>query len=101
MKKFLAAALVAGLGIGGTTLAYAGGGPNGNNNHGLCTAYFNGSDTGRQHKHDAGPFEALEAAAQEGDYQQQDESIEHAVMDYCNATSGGKEIGGNPTLPSS
>lgn len=77
-------------------------GPNGHNNHGLCTAYFNGSDTGREHKHNAGPFVALEEAAVDGGYQEgQDESIEHAVMDFCNATAGDKGIGGNPTLPES
>jgi hypothetical protein len=38
-------------------------GPNGHNNHGLCTAYFAGSDNGQSHKHKAGPFVGLEDAA--------------------------------------
>jgi hypothetical protein len=102
VKKLIASA-VAALAIigGGTTIALAGPGPNGHNNHGLCTAYFNGSDTGRENKHNAGPFVALEKAAVDGGYQDQDgESVEHAVMDYCNATTD-KGIGGNPTLPES
>jgi len=43
--------------------AFAKPGPNGHNNHGLCTAYFAGSATGQSHKHAAGPFVALEDAA--------------------------------------
>jgi len=111
MKKLIASVFVAALVAGGAGVASAknngsnaGGnpGPNGANNHGLCTAYFNGSDNGRENKHNAGPFVALEKAAQDGGYQDgDDESIEHAVMDYCIATTGEKGIGGNPTLPES
>lgn len=110
MKKLIASVFVAALLAGSAGAASAkndgsnaGGnpGPNGANNHGLCTAYFNGSDTGREHKHNAGPFVALEKAAVDGGYQDEDgESVEHAVMDFCNATDS-KGIGGNPTLPES
>ena len=100
MRKALLTAAITAVLASGAAGVIAKPGPNGNNNHGLCTAYFNGSDTGREHKHDAGPFVALEKAAQDGGYQQDNESIEHAVMDYCNATSD-KGIGGNPTLPDS
>ena len=101
MKKVVAGivAVIALLGSAGVVMAKPG--PNGKNNHGLCTAYFNGSDNGREHKHQAGPFQALEQAARDGGYQDEDgESIEHAVMEYCNATSE-KGIGGNPELPES
>jgi hypothetical protein len=42
-------------------------GPNGHNNHGLCTAYFAGSETGQEHKRNAPPFQALEEAAEQND----------------------------------
>jgi len=60
----------------------AGPGPNGNNNHGLCTAYFNGQKNG----HDNGsprPFAALEAAA---------ETAEMTMYEYCSQF----DIKGNP-----
>jgi hypothetical protein len=72
-----AAALVAG---GGAALAEPG--PNGHNNHGLCTAYFSGSENGQAHKHKAPPFANLEAAA---------EAADQTVEEYCAAaTPGGK-----------
>lgn len=42
-------------------------GPNGNNNKGLCTAYFNGQKKGHDKHGDPGPFQALEDAAAEED----------------------------------
>lgn len=101
MKK-VTAIVIAGLAVlGSASMAIAKPGPNGKNNHGLCAAYFNGSDTGRENKRQAPPFKALEEAARDAGYQDQEgESIEHAVMEYCNATSD-KGIGGNPTLPES
>lgn len=36
------------------------------NAYGLCKAYFAGSPTGQAHKHQAGPFQALVAAACSG-----------------------------------
>lgn len=65
MQKRLAIIFAATLvmGSGAMGLAHAAPGPNGSNNRGLCTAYYNGSPTGQLHKHKAGPFVALEKAA--------------------------------------
>lgn len=65
-------------------------GPNGRNNHGLCTAYFAGSANGRAHKRNAPPFQNLERAAgvEEGDTP---EEIDQKVREFCrSATPGGK-----------
>lgn len=85
MKKLIAASILALLATGGSmTIAKADPGPNGNNNHGLCTAYFAGSDNGRAHKRNAPPFQALEAAAEaEGDTQDERDA---AVREYCQET---------------
>lgn len=42
-------------------------GPNGNNNFGLCTAYFSGSDNGQENKRKAPPFQGLENEAEAAD----------------------------------
>lgn len=89
------------------TIAGAAPGPNGNNNHGLCTAYFNGSQTGRDNKHQAGPFVALEAAANARDGKDNDDDglvdepdeVARAVWDWCGANTGGKGVGGQPANP--
>lgn len=75
-------------------------GPNGNNNKGLCTAYFNGQKKGHDKHGDPGPFQALEDAANEdgepiddsepgseGDLEQAE-----AVYAFCDGL-----IGGNPS----
>jgi hypothetical protein len=101
LKKFLIATAIAtlvttgaGIGIGQAK----GPGPNGSNNHGLCTAYFNGSQNGQDHKHQAGPFQALEAAADDGN---SSTSPEQDVWNWCNDTTNNpKGVGGNPTPPS-
>jgi hypothetical protein len=81
--------------VGGTAgAAMAEPGPNGNNNHGLCTAYFAGSENGRAHKHKAPPFAALEQAARDSGYQDDGETIEKAVADYCEANGAKKNNGG-------
>lgn len=92
------AALVAGGAVGA---AFAAPGPNGHNNHGLCTAYFNGSETGRAHKRNAPPFQALEQAAHEYDDQTGDEydNAEDEVYKFCTSAENPKGIGGNPTTP--
>jgi hypothetical protein len=106
LKKLLAA-LVAAAAFGGiVNVAVAEPGPNGSNNHGLCTAYFNGSANGRAHKQEAGPFVALMMAAansdgvdndDDGDTDEGDETTgAEGVFDYC--TEFG--IGGNPDDPS-
>jgi len=99
-KSLIAAAiaslLAAGAGLG---IASAAPGPNGHNNHGLCTAYFNGSANGQAHKHQAGPFQALEAAASDND---DNTSPAEDVWNWCNDTANNpKGIGGNPDDPTS
>lgn len=86
MKKLIAASILALVAAdGGVTVAKAEPGPNGNNNHGLCTAYFSGSENGRAHKRNAPPFQALEEAAgvEEDDTQEQRDA---AVREYCQQT---------------
>lgn len=75
-----AAALIA----GGTVVAIADPGPNGHNTHGLCTAYFAGSEKGQEMKRKAPPFVGLEAAA---------EAADQTVEEYCaaNDTKGSKK----------
>ncbi|HEX4901236.1 MAG TPA: hypothetical protein VFV42_00405 [Acidimicrobiales bacterium] len=98
MKKILAtlgAALMM-LGLFGAASAQAAPGPDadGPAKKGLCTAYFNGSDTGRANKRGAPPFQNLEAAA---------ELAEMTVEAFCgvvrddedNVTDDGL-VGGNP-----
>ena len=96
MKKTLAtaAAVAMMLGLWGAGTADATPGPNGKNDKGLCTAYFNGSDTGRANKRGAPPFQGLEAAAEEAGV---------SVAEFCGATVGDDgevtdpgPIGGNP-----
>lgn len=97
MKKIIAIAVgaLSILGLAGTSLAASG--PNGKNNHGLCTAYFNGSATGREHKHKAGPFVALETAADDGDAET---SPEEDVWLWCSDLANNpKGIGGQPEDP--
>ena len=109
MKKVLVIAIgLLGLLGGAVGVATAAPGPNGNNNHGLCTAYFNGSETGRANKHKAGPFVALENAAEARDGKDNDEDgqtdeadeVARAVWDWCSdPTNNPKGIGGNPDDP--
>ena len=73
-----AAAMLAGAGLG-TSVAQPG--PNGNNNQGLCTAYFNGSEKGQEKKRKAPPFQGLEAAADA-----QDQTVE----EFCEGLVGGR-----------
>lgn len=84
--------MTAGLFIGGAAFAQAAPGPNGHNDHGLCTAYFNGQKKGWEKK-DASPapFAALERAADDGD---SDTSVTQDVFNYCNGVAKG--ISGNP-----
>ena len=114
MKRLLAAALM-GLLLAGFTVvaAQATPGPNGSNDHGLCTAYFNGQKVGhgdgenpdRQPK----PFDALEAVGRaytdsdgadndrNGEVDEENEnsalSAAENIFNFCN---DGGLIGGNP-----
>lgn len=94
MKKRLLALVFASLtASSGLAVAQAAPGPNGNNDHGICTAYFNGQKKGHEEGNGPGPFGALEDA--NGDDLQ-------AIFDFCNAVEGngngegGDGIGGNP-----
>lgn len=75
----LAAAVVLTGAGAGPVMAAAG--PRGHNNRGLCTAYFNGSQRGRENKRRAKPFVALEkAAAEKG----------QTVAQFCAGMVGGR-----------
>lgn len=91
MKKRIAtvfaATLVMSTGVVG--LAHAAPGPNGSNNHGLCTAYYNGSPTGQDHKHKAGPFVALEQAADQAGNGDGTASADE-VAAFCDGLVGGR-----------
>jgi len=98
MKKLLAAlgASLMLLGLFGAASAQAAPGPdaNGPAKKGLCTAYFNGSDTGRANKRGAPPFQNLEAAAEAND-QLVEEFCGVVRDDDGNVTDDGL-VGGNP-----
>ena len=84
-----------------------GGGQNSCNLHGLCTAYFAGSDNGQQHKHQAPPFQALQNAACSGGpmdcgagecscFNGRCEDLGQCVADFCPDTNPGGH-GRNPS----
>ena len=91
--------------LGGVNLANAEPGPNDSNNHGLCTAYFNGQKNGHDKNGQPGPFQALEDAAREhtnsdgvdndGDGQidedgeDQDLSAAENIANYCDGQVSG------------
>lgn len=76
-KTMLAVPALAAVIIGsGAVVAVATPGPNGHNTHGLCTAYFAGSEKGQEQKRKAPPFQGLEAAA---------EAADQTVAEYCAA----------------
>lgn len=72
-------------------------GPNGNNDKGLCTAYFNGQKNGHEEGNGPGPFGALEDKSTD-DGSNEDKTPEQQVSDdvfeYCQQY----QIGGNPEL---
>jgi hypothetical protein len=105
--KKLIAVIIAATAFGGVVnAATADPGPNDHNNHGLCTAFFNGSENGRANKSEAGPFVALmmEAANSDGVDNDEDGSTDEGdettgaegVFDYCQDFG----IGGQPDDPS-
>lgn len=90
MRRLVIAVSLAGLMTGGAGMALAAGkaGPNDHNKHGLCTAYFAGSENGQAHKHNSTAFQALEAAASDGN---DSTSPADDVTAFCDgATPGGK-----------
>ena len=77
-------------------------GPNGSNNHGLCNAYFRGSETGRANKRKAPPFAALERVSEEAydaEHGDNEASIEDKVAWWCsqNAPHPGGGAGNSGT----
>jgi hypothetical protein len=111
MKKVLAFLMLTGmvLGLAGAASAAppedAGPGPNGHNDHGLCTAYFNGQKKGHDEGNSPGPFGVLEDEAGEYDADNNEDGSEETaglsetdpsddVLEYCNSL--GVIIGGNP-----
>lgn len=95
MRKLAAAAVLAVLAAGGgVTVAKADPGPaNGHNTFGLCTAYFAGSEEGREHKRNAPPFQKLEEAAGVEDDDTEAERDE-AVREFCD--ENGQQPSGRP-----
>ena len=88
MKQRLAVAIATLMFVGlGAGVVQAAPGPNGNNDHGLCTAYFNGQKKGHDKEGHSSPppFAALDDA--------NDNDIQ-AIYDFC--TGVDKGIGGNP-----
>ena len=95
--------------LGGLSFAQAEPGPNGKNDKGLCTAYFNGQKEGHDKNGQPGPFQALEDTSREytdsdgvdndgdGEVDEEDEnqdlSAAENVFNFCDNTT---EIGGNP-----
>jgi hypothetical protein len=102
MKKVLVALVAAAMAFGGAGMASAkstnaGGnpGPNGNNNHGLCTAYFNGQKNGHTEGEGPGPFGALEDGAEDSGENEdlvEEQQVSDDVFEYCDQFG----IGGNP-----
>jgi hypothetical protein len=111
-KRILAVALAASIFTGaGLSIAAAAPGPNGKNDHGICTAYFNGQKKGHGGDDDRQPppFQALEDTSREYtdndgadndrdgevDEEGENESLSDAenIFNFCNDTT---VIGGNP-----
>ena len=70
-------------------------GPNGKNNHGLCTAYFNGQKKGHEEGNGPGPFGALEDESEdsgENEDLEDEMQISDDVFEFCEPFG----IGGNP-----
>ncbi|HVL91094.1 MAG TPA: hypothetical protein VM841_12750 [Actinomycetota bacterium] len=103
MRKLIALALTAVAALGATS-TLANPGPNGSNNHGLCTAYFRGSETGRENKRKAPPFAELERVSEEAydaEFGEDNEAtIDEKVAWWCGENAphpgkGGGKSGGN------
>jgi hypothetical protein len=100
VKRLIIGGSIAALIAGGTGMSFAGApGPNGNNNHGLCTAYFAGSATGQEHKHQAPPFVQLEKDADAAG-NNDGTTTPQEVVDYCapylTGNGNGNGNNGNP-----
>ena len=109
MRKAIVAALTGVLMLAGAGMALADPGPNGNNDGGLCTAYFNGQRKGHDKNGYPGPFAALEETGRQhtdndgvdndrdGQVDEEGEnqslSAEENIFNFCNDLAW---IGGNP-----
>jgi hypothetical protein len=96
---FGAAVLFAGFGVADVSAAP---GPNGSNDHGLCTAYFNGQKNGHTEGEGPGPFGTLEDVS-EDDGTDEEEDPDNGVIGETRVASDVRErcdglIGGNPEL---
>lgn len=117
MKRIIAIAIgVLGLLAGIVGISTADPGPNGNNDHGLCTAYFNGQKNGHGEGEDQSnqppPFQGLEDAGRDytdndgvdndndGDTDEEGENTlltdAENIFNYCDdeSTIGGQSIHG-------
>ena len=97
MKRTILAASVLVLGAAGTGVSLANPPSGGPQTYGTCTAYFSGSQTGQDHKHQAGPFQDLQNTAESAESADAPGAQENAaetapdVHDYCaNSGPGGK-----------
>lgn len=100
-KLIFSISLIAGM-LLGLSSTIASPGPNGKNNHGLCTAYFNGSQNGMDNKRSNGrAFIELARQAPDGPSDSDDTGGSVSdVWDWCtNPANNPKGIGGNPTNP--
>jgi hypothetical protein len=89
LKKILAG-VIAGLFVAGginAGIAVAGEpGPNGHNEKGLCTAYFNGQKNGHEEGNGPGPFGALEDdSTDDGSNEDQEDEMQVSddVFEFC------------------
>ena len=95
MKKFLiatalAALVTAGAGMG-ISQAKGGGNGQGNSDHGLCTAYFNGQKNGWAKNGTPPPFQNLETRADQSAGNNDGTATTQEVADFCDGM-----VGGNP-----
>lgn len=91
MRKMIAAGIAALFLAGGAFGASASPDPTGPAKKGLCTAYFNGSEQGQTQKRKAGPFVALEEAADDAPTGNKDDlSTEAEVAAFCGDLVGGR-----------
>ena len=110
MKKLIVLALTALFALGANAALAGhqekdGPGPNGHNEHGLCTAYFNGQKNGHDkdgETGDPGPFRQLEEDSadpedsQKESNNEEEQQIEDDVFEFCTGPLNPKGIGGNP-----
>jgi hypothetical protein len=87
VKKLLVVAMAAGLFVGGAGLAQAASQPHEPQDHGLCTAYYNGNKNGWEKKGTPPPpFQDLISRADDGD-----PNTTNDLATYCDGL-----VGGNP-----